>query len=589
MDLATLRALIEDLRAEGSDTAEVEVKAAAGGFPDSLAPTLSAFGNTPGGGLVVLGLDEQAGFRATGVYDVAACKGALASLARQGLEPPVAVELNDLDVDGARIVVAQVHEVAAAVKPCRVRRTGRAYLRAYDGDYELAQTEEQSFLAHREAPRFDQAPVAGASRRDLDPALLPGYLANCRLASPALARFDDEEVLVRTGVTVDEEGRPSTAGLLALGSYPQQYFPNFVIQAHIAPDPTSPPGTRAIDSRTFDGPIPLMLDEALRWVQRNTRTRIRFGADGHGRDEAEYPVDAVRELLSNALVHRDLGPHAFGEAITLSLEQHQLVLGNPGGLWGLTVDRLGRTGVTSARNGWLLRICQRIRFGTDQRVVEALATGIPTILASLAAAGMTPPRFHDRAVGFTVRIPNHTLLDASDLTWLAGLPEATQLGDLQRHALVAMRHGVTWTNRTLREAFPMDSRQALDVLSGLVATGLVEAVGERGGRVYRYAGAGTEVAERVVVEPRPPRTEAPAARRAAGRRNLEAIHRQLAVGPATIAEIVEATALTQRQVHYALSIMRTEGSARMKGGPGTQSSRYELVTGQAEDGQSPGE
>jgi ATP-dependent DNA helicase RecG len=71
--LDELTTLVLGLRLEGSDTTEVEVKRAAGGFPDSVLPTLSAFANTPGGGTIIFGLDEGTGFAAVGVYDPAAC------------------------------------------------------------------------------------------------------------------------------------------------------------------------------------------------------------------------------------------------------------------------------------------------------------------------------------------------------------------------------------------------------------------------------------------------------------------------------------------------------------------------------------
>jgi ATP-dependent DNA helicase RecG len=57
------------LRAEGGDLPGIEVKAAAGGLPDSLLPTLCAFANRPGGGTVILGLDEAAGFTPIGLPD----------------------------------------------------------------------------------------------------------------------------------------------------------------------------------------------------------------------------------------------------------------------------------------------------------------------------------------------------------------------------------------------------------------------------------------------------------------------------------------------------------------------------------------
>lgn len=274
----------------------------------------------------------------------------------------------------------------------------------HDGDYAMSQVEVQAFLANRTTPLFDQEVPPGASREDLDRDLVEGYIRSCRESSASLRRLSDEDILLHTGVIGDRDGGPTVAGLLALGVHPQRFMPNVVIQASVGPLPGDPPDMRARDSQRFDGPIPLMLEEALLWVARNTRTRIRFGADGHGRDEPEYPPDAVRELIVNALVHRDLGPYALSQSITLKIERDQLVISNPGGLWGVTVDRLGTIGVTSARNGYLIRICQNVRAGRDRRVIEALASGIPTVLRSLHDARMAPPRFYDEETRFTARI-----------------------------------------------------------------------------------------------------------------------------------------------------------------------------------------
>ena len=58
-----LSLLVDELRRAGGDSTNVEVKAAAGGLPDSLTPSLSALANLPGGGTIILGLDERSGFR----------------------------------------------------------------------------------------------------------------------------------------------------------------------------------------------------------------------------------------------------------------------------------------------------------------------------------------------------------------------------------------------------------------------------------------------------------------------------------------------------------------------------------------------
>lgn len=582
MDVDELTTMVADLRSEGSDFAEVEVKMASGGFPQSVAPTVSAFANTPGGGTLIFGLDESDNFKSVGVYDVAACKTALASVCRQGVNPPVSHQSWDMAFEGKPIVVARIDELASSMKPCRVQGSRKAYLRAYDGDYELSQLEEQAFIANRDTPRFDQADVPRSSLADLDKLLTDAYIASCKSSSVALARMDDEEVLYRTGVISSDLNTLTMAGLLSLGTYPQQYYPNLVIQASAVPGPNDPPGTRAVDPKRFDGPIPLMLDQALHWVQRNTRTRVRFGSDGHGRDEPEYPVEAVRELLSNALVHRDLGPHALGEAITLKLDRSQMVLSNPGGLWGLTVGRLGTAGVTSARNGYLVRICQNVRLSRDQRVIEALASGIPTVLRSLREAGMVPPRFYDQGVRFTVLMPNHTLLASEDLEWLSSLKPSHPLSDIQRHALVAMRHGLHWTNKSLRETFPMDSLEARNTLAGLVDAGVAEAVGKGGGRIYQLStelrrSSGLPVQETFeLAENQVGNLESVSRVRGARRDNAERILAFLSQGPASNAEIRQALGLTERQALYALTLLREESRVVLEGKQGIRSSRWRV-------------
>ncbi|HET9079556.1 MAG TPA: hypothetical protein VFO01_03445 [Trebonia sp.] len=69
-----LSSVAAELRLGGGDTTAIEVKAAAAGLPESLAPTLSAPANLPGGGTVILGLDERAGFRPVPLADPQALK-----------------------------------------------------------------------------------------------------------------------------------------------------------------------------------------------------------------------------------------------------------------------------------------------------------------------------------------------------------------------------------------------------------------------------------------------------------------------------------------------------------------------------------
>jgi ATP-dependent DNA helicase RecG len=394
--------LVRSLRAGGGDTTEVEVKSAAGGLPESLTSTLSALANLPGGGTVILGLDERAGFLPVHLSDPQALMQGLATKARSYL-PPVQLTLDRAEIDGRAVVVAQVHECDPSAKPCRVAATGTAYLRSYDGDFELSDLEIQGFLAARRPPHFDRAPVDGATRDDLDPDLIASYLTSVRERDPrGLGRFtDDGELLLRAGAVLPD-GRPSVASLLTLGVHPQQFFPRFVIQASAEPRRDDPPGARARDQATITGAIPRMLDEALAWARRTLGTSIVSHPDGTVHDEPEYPLVAFRELVANALVHRDLDHWSSGLAVEIRLRRDRLVISNPGGLYGITVDRLGKDAVTSARNARLVSLCQHVRTpGTGSRVIEALASGIPAVNTALADRGLPPAHFIDAGIRFT--------------------------------------------------------------------------------------------------------------------------------------------------------------------------------------------
>lgn len=394
-------ATVEMLRRTGSDTTHIEAKSAAGGLPESILTTMSALANLPGGGLILLGLDESRNFAPVHLSDPTKLMAGLASQARGAFDPPIMLRVEAVEFEGAHVVVAEVDETPATAKPCRLKRGGAAYLRFWDGDYQLSELEVQGFYESRGQPRFDLAVVPGTGVGDLDPDLLAGFLASIRDGDKRFRKYsDDQTVLVKSGV-VGPSGELTTAGLLALGDLPQQWFPNFVIQAAAGPTDADATDIRVGDRARFSGPIPVMLNDAIDWVRGHSRRRVREDAlTGRVRDSFDLPPVAVRELLSNSLVHRDLADWSWSRAIELRVTSERLVLTNPGGLFGVSADRLGQQALSSARNQTLIRICQFIGMA-DGNAVEALATGIPKILGATAAAGVLPPLFFDQALSFT--------------------------------------------------------------------------------------------------------------------------------------------------------------------------------------------
>jgi ATP-dependent DNA helicase RecG len=153
-----------------------------------------------------------------------------------------------------------------AQKPCFYRGAGLtngAFIRVGDGDRKLTPYEVQLLLASRGQPREDETPVPEATPADLDADLLAGLLQRLRQTETSYFRqFDDQRALQVLKVLVRHDDRwvPSLGGILALGTYPQQFFPQLGVTFVAYPTPVlgepGPRGERFLDNRRFDGPIP---------------------------------------------------------------------------------------------------------------------------------------------------------------------------------------------------------------------------------------------------------------------------------------------------------------------------------------------
>ncbi len=545
--------IVENLRLLGADDADVEAKRAERRLPTSIRATLSAFSNTRGG-VVVLGLDEGQGFAATGVRDAAKMSADLASWCSTEMEPPLRPLIRVHQFDGVDLVVAEIPELDASSKPCFYRGAGvtqGSYVRVSDGDRHLSSYEVQMMLVKHGQPRDDEDPVPGTGIDDLDSRLVAEFLARLRQSRPyAFSDLDDTPALRRAKVIVGSEGVVSLAGLLALARFPQEHFPQLMMSFVHYPTTDGADlasGERFSDNVVLEGPIPVMVRDGMAVLRRNmSRRAIVRGA---GREDAwEYPEAALREVIVNALVHRDLSPASRGTQAQIEMYPDRLVVRNPGGLFGpVTVDRLGEEGISSARNGVLMQVLEDVPIpGGTRTVCENRGSGIRTMINALRQARMSPPDFRDRIGSFTVTFPNHTLLGDDAVAWINSLGEVG-LNDNQCFALAVLRDGTTMDNETYRRVAGVDSQVARRELRDLVSRGLVAQVGSNRWTRYQLATARVPLASTA---------QRVRSRRADRRQQLLM---ELAGGPLSRSELGHRTGLSTTGVRRWLSILREEG------------------------------
>jgi ATP-dependent DNA helicase RecG len=139
-----------------------------------------------------------------------------------------------------------------------------------------------------------------------------------------------------------------------------------------------------------------MLEGSLAFVRQNMKVKTIINDDGKRADKPEYPLKAVREIILNALIHRDYSVHTERSPVRLVLYEDRLELENPGGLYGrITLDELGKA-AADTRNPYIAGALE-IMIDTENRF-----SGIPTVIAELKKAEMPAPVFFDKRDVFKV-------------------------------------------------------------------------------------------------------------------------------------------------------------------------------------------
>lgn len=376
-----------------------------GGLGKSVLDTLSAFSNGNGGHLIV-GLDEKNNFATVPGFDTNECRDKLVSFG-ENLTPKVRPEITMVPFEDTMLLVAYIPPKSSKDKPCYVTERGRyggSYIRAGDGDHKLEKYEVDRLLEEQHQPSWDKEPVESATLADLEEIQLQAFLDHHKHSRAKTFANGIDVAYQRLGITNKRE--VTLAAVLCFGSYPQQFFPRLTVTYAEFPTSTKggvAEGKRLLDKVTFTGNIPELVSSVIEKIQSTMRTAAFV--DGAFRyDLPDYPLVAVREAITNALMHRDYSPEARGTAVQVSLFPDRLEIFNPGGLYGANTLRALRENevISSTRNQFLATILENTPAADGGIVAENRGTGIQVMNTALSEALMPPPEFRSDLSGFTV-------------------------------------------------------------------------------------------------------------------------------------------------------------------------------------------
>ena len=157
------------------------------------------------------------------------------------------------------------------------------------------------------------------------------------------------------------------------------------------------------DSREFGGSVFQQLDDAYQYLMLCNRTAATF--QGLERiEKRDYPDDAIREALLNALVHRDYG---FSGSVIINVNDREMEFISIGGLVpGLSTDDI-RAGISQPRNKKLAEIFHRLH------LIESYGTGIRKIYHQYETCSIQP-RIEVTQNTFKLILPNRNAVSEPD-------------------------------------------------------------------------------------------------------------------------------------------------------------------------------
>jgi ATP-dependent DNA helicase RecG len=371
----TLRELIA-----GGETATVEFKSSAT-RPIEVAVRMCGMANNRAGGIIIFGI-EDATRAIVGIRNPSLTNDVVLRATRM-IKPAVALSETSVQtwtIDGCTLLTVEIPPNSGRL----YQYDGACYVRRGTNTVPLSVEEIGAYLNAYEPSRWESGITPHTTIADLDPEALDHYFEARSSESRVRQRYSSntEMLLGLHAAARDSQTgdiRPTNAGILMFGYDPQlciKYADTQGIRTYV-------------DRKNFVGTLPELIDKTSSFL----RQYIRVGATIRGfyrEDEPEYPYEALREAVVNAVIHRDY--HRSGETVRVFMYSDRVEVRSPGALLpGVTLDDLVALRVTSILRNPVLASFLRDMPG----YMERIGSGIRFMLREMEGLGLPPPEFSE--------------------------------------------------------------------------------------------------------------------------------------------------------------------------------------------------
>ncbi len=422
-------------------------------WTDSTLEALAAFANHKGG-TVYVGIADDGRPVGCNVSDDEQQRIVNQVVQALGLRPRLRVEKRGR----ANVLVLQV-EPTTIPTPCR----GRYFTRVGTTNRDMTPDQVGRRLMDQLGESWDGLP-SKVTIKDLKNTAFRRF---AQIAQRRLPRLSPKDPPKRAMENLDllSDGFLTKGAVLLFGKRPRQACSSARLQVGRFK------GEVILDNRFLDGTLWEQLDatmDALRGylqVRQEVRSTAPTVEGLQHHDIWEYPLDALREAIINALIHRD---YTVSGHIQVRVEDDSIRIWSPGDLPpGMTLTKLLREPHGSRpRNPFL---AEAFFFAG---LIESWGTGIGRMRRLCREQGLPEPDFREETGGFLVMFSKDRF--SEDRLQTLGLTEA------QLRIVRAVKEQGLTTNRTVQKLLGVSRATAIRLLDGLVKKGVLVRRGKTG-------------------------------------------------------------------------------------------------------------
>lgn len=421
---------------------------------DNIMATISAFSNTHGG-VLIIGVSDRGEPLAMDIG-----KSTIENLANQieqNTDPAIYPSIHIEEIENKHVIVVEVKE--STEKP--VLAFGKAYMRVGRSNQKVGYAQIKDLVQRSSKFYWDEKVCEGANLADIDKKRVKWFLneAKHRRGLDIDENTPVEEALLRLKLLKD--GKPTNGAVLLFAKHPQRVFLQSEVKC-IRFKGVTVTG-EMIDLRTIDGDVFNQMVEAEKFIFNNIALSAWIEEGKLQRQERwEYPPDAIREALANAISHRD---YESSSKVQVRIFDDRMEFWNPGKLpYGWTTETLKQMHESVPTNPAIAKQFFWVKY------IEEVGTGTNKIIEKCSDWGLPEPEFKCTATSLVVTLWKTKLTEE----YLAAL----DLNERQRKLINYLKKNKRITSKEYMDLFSMAERTARRDLKSLVDEEILIQVGE---------------------------------------------------------------------------------------------------------------